>query len=51
MTLEKTKNLKKQVAPYEKSTIKKVCGNLLTQSCRLLFYGTLLIKVCPFLIC
>lgn len=25
MTLEKTKNLKKQVAPYEKSTIKKKC--------------------------
>ncbi len=51
MTLENTKNLKKQVAPYEKSTIKKVCGNLLTQSCHLLFYGISLIKVCLFLIC
>ncbi len=31
MTLQNTKNLKKQVAPFEKSTIKKVFGNLSTQ--------------------
>lgn len=51
MTLEKTKNLKNKLPLMKNQQLKKVCGNLLTQSCRLLFYGTLLIKVCPFLIC
>ena len=40
MTLQNTKTLKKQIAPFEKSSTKKVYGRSSTQSCHLWHYGT-----------